>query len=77
MRLASKERARKRHIKLLTSDMDELVQLKEYAGQTYISYNGIPMLELSHLSSDPIDALKLIRKTIVDYQIHTLYGRMD
>lgn len=53
---------------VMEETMLERVQIKEFAGRTYIAYDGLPIVPVEMLKEDLIRSLKLIRNTIVDYK---------
>lgn len=67
-----RKRANAARSKLLTKEMAERIQLKEYGGKLFISVDNTPMIDADYLRIDVVEALSNIRNTIIRYKCPTI-----
>jgi len=63
---ADRHRAKRRAVLEWQSRID--IQVKEYDGELYFAYEGIPLLRVGRIGMDAVEALRQARATYVDYQ---------
>lgn len=61
------QRANDKHRSAVEAHYAETIQVKEFNGELYISFDGIPVVALSDLNASIVDIVNKARQTAVAY----------
>lgn len=68
MRERSRERRAEKRVKALEREAQRMVQVKEFGSVVYVSYDGVPLVDINGLVDDVPEVLNDIRATYVEWK---------